>query len=97
MKRIGRRLRRRLSRPVNALDFGADPSGRADSTAAIQAALGKASSRMGWLPNRLWLPWYARRIVAARRTVFLPAGTYSVTTTEVPPGTTLCGDTERQA
>jgi alpha-1,3-glucanase-like protein/F5/8 type C domain-containing protein/HYDIN/CFA65/VesB family protein len=44
---------------LSVLDFGADPTGRADSTAAIQNAINAGSAR--------------------HRTVWIPAGTFSVT------------------
>ena len=45
--------------PVNVLDYGADPTGVADSTSAIQAAINTG------------------------RTVWIPSGTYSVTTIDL--------------
>jgi polygalacturonase len=75
------------------LDFGAGASGETDSSAAIQAAIAEASSRMRWLPGWLWLPRSLRRLVQARRTVHLPAGTYAIRNTlAAAPGVTLEGE-----
>lgn len=51
---------------VNVLDKGADPTGVADSTSAIQAAINEAANR----PNS-----------GVSATVHLPAGTYKITNT----------------
>jgi Pectate lyase superfamily protein len=69
---------------VSALDYGADPAGRADATAAIRAALTQAEQNYGWLPGWAGRLPGLRRLVSARRTVFLPAGTYLVVND--PPG-----------
>lgn len=90
---IMRKMKARLSRPVNVLDFGADPTGQRDSAEAIQAALAKASSRMRWLPPWMWLPRRLRRLAFGRRTTYVPAGTYMVRTSiTMPDRTTLCGE-----
>ena len=39
-----------ISSPVNVVHFGADPSGRRDSAAAIQAAMLNASGGQGYVP-----------------------------------------------
>lgn len=51
---------------INALDYGADPTGATDSTAAIQAAIDAA---LGTASGTLWLP----------------KGTYAVTTVNIYP------------
>lgn len=53
--------------PINVLDFGADPTGVADSTAAIQAAINSAPNQGS--PN--WQPWV----------VIIPAGKYKINST----------------
>jgi hypothetical protein len=91
-----RRLWVRLHTPVNVLDYGADPTGKADSTKAIRAALHAADQQVRWLPRWLWLPQWARRIVSARRTAYLAPGTFLVRGIDIPRGTTLKGGNNDQ-
>jgi hypothetical protein len=64
---------------VNVLDFGADPTGVADSTTAIQAAIDSFN------------PYLVQYSVFSG-TVFLPKGTYKVSTIELRNGVVLQGD-----
>jgi len=66
---------------VNVLDYGADPSGAADSTAAIQAAMDAAKA-------------IAQATVAFGITVYIPAGTYVTSSTlTIPFYVNLLGET----
>lgn len=80
---------------MNVLDFGADPSGEADSDAALQPAITEAASRCRRLARTRWLPPPLRRIAARRRTVYMPSGNYTIRNTlDIEPGVTLRGDNE---
>ena len=80
---------------MNVLDFGADPSGEADSDAALQSAITEAASRCRRLARTRWLPRPLRRIAARRRSVYMPAGNYTIRNTlNIEPGVTLRGDNE---
>lgn len=71
----------------NALDYGADPTGVADSTAAIQAAINAAYALS--LGN-ITVPYDVIR--KGGSTVYLPAGAYKTTATvELKEGVTLQG------
>lgn len=63
---------------VNALDYGADPTGAASSTAAIQAALNYAGAITSGKVNHA--------------AVYLPSGAYLASNLEIPLGVTLFGD-----
>jgi hypothetical protein len=66
---------------VNVLDYGADPTGVADSTTAIQAALTYAGSLS---ISDTSFPGYGY-VVKGGTTVFLPAGQYKTTATLTVP------------
>ena len=66
---------------VNVLDYGADPSGLTDSTAAIQAAMNAAKV-------------IAQATVAYGITVYIPSGTYVTSSTlTIPFYVNLLGET----
>lgn len=74
---------------VNVLDYGADPTGTADSTAAIQAAMTYAGTLT--IPDTVYpiSNNYGRK---GGTTVFLPAGKYRTTATlNVPQNVNLMG------
>lgn len=66
---------------VNALDFGADPTGVADSASAIQAALDYAGSLT--IPDTPFSGY--GYVVKGGTTVFFPAGQYKTTATLTVP------------
>lgn len=75
---------------VNILDYGADPTGSADSTAAIQAALDYAGSLS--IPDTIYSPVEANYVLKGGTTVFMPAGKYKTSATlNVPLNVNLKG------
>jgi hypothetical protein len=66
---------------INVLDYGADPTGVADSTAAIQAALTYAGSIV--IPDTPFAGYGYE--VKGGATVYLPAGNYKTTTSLIIP------------
>ena len=79
---IVRTLQAKLDDAVNARDFGAIGNGVADDTAAINRAL-----------QQIYLAGTVETNPRARRTLYLPGGTYLVTTPiYIPPYTRLVGD-----
>lgn len=75
---------------VNVLDYGADPTGVADSTSAIQAALTYAGSLS--IADTVYNPISANYAVKGGTTVFLPAGKYKTNATlNVPQNVNLRG------
>jgi len=68
--------------PVNVLDFGADPTGVNNSTAAIQAAFDSAQNTGAVVPNRT-------------REIWFPEGEYLVGSLNVYGGLTLNGEGSR--
>jgi len=71
----GTTVQSKLREVVSVLDFGADPTGVADSTAAIQAAIDSISAASA----------------AGRGEVHFPAGTYKVSTLVLAYGVSLLG------
>lgn len=75
---------------VNVLDYGADPTGVADSTSAIQAALDYAGSLS--IADTIYSPVNAYYVLKGGTTVFLPAGKYKTSVTlNVPLNVNLKG------
>ena len=75
---------------VNILDYGADPTGVADSTAAIQAAFDYAGSLS--ISDTIYSPVEANYVLKGGTTVFMPAGKYRTTATlNVPLNVNLKG------
>lgn len=69
---------------------GADPSGKTDSAAAIQAAIDRAAEAYRWIPNWVRLPRWAQRRVLRARTVQLGPGSYRVLSMlDMRPGVSL--------
>ena len=67
---VGRTVHEKLQEIVSALDFGADPTGATDSTAALQAAINACFGSVA-SPNG-----YALR--HKNSALFIPKGTYSI-------------------
>lgn len=75
---------------VNVLDYGADPTGTVDSTAAIQAALDYAGTLS--IPDTVYSPISNNYGIKGGTTVFLPAGKYNTNATlNVPQNVNLKG------
>jgi len=75
---------------VNVLDYGADPTGVADSTAAIQAALDYAATIVESI--------IANKVDVVTAAVYLPAGTYKTTAAlNVGEGVTFYGESQSTA
>lgn len=79
---IVRTLQGKLDDAVNVRDFGAAGNGVTDDTAAINRAL-----------QQIYLTGTVETNARARRTLYLPGGTYLITTPiYIPPYTRLVGD-----
>lgn len=79
---IVRTLQAKLDDAVNVRDFGAVGNGIADDTAALNRAL-----------QQIYLAGTVETNTRARRTLYLPGGTYLITTPlYIPPYTRLAGD-----
>lgn len=75
---------------VNILDYGADPTGVADSTAAIQAAFDYAGSLS--ISDTIYSPVDANYVLKGGTTVFMPAGKYKTSASlNVPLNVSLQG------
>jgi hypothetical protein len=67
---VGRTVHEKLQETVSALDFGADPTGATDSTAALQAAINACFGSVA-SPNGYSLRY-------KNSALFIPKGTYSI-------------------
>lgn len=78
---VGRTVHQKLQEFVSVLDFGADPTGVADSTAAIQAAI-NACNTQGTTYARAQLlapaPTYENFVIGSIPVLYFPRGTYKI-------------------
>lgn len=80
---LDRRLQSKLDEYVSILDFGADPTGKTDSSVAIQ----KAVKQIYMNPND------SKSDDSFKKILHFPAGTYKITgTVYIPPNASLLGE-----
>jgi hypothetical protein len=79
---VNRPINEKLSETISVLDFGADPTGVADSTTAIQAAINyQASLTQSYAPGTIKPPPLQNATIGTAPVIFFPKGKYTISDT----------------